>query len=377
MMKKIFAAFLAALAISANAFYIRAEGYSAVLAEAGSGTVLIDEDGGKKYPCGSLSKLMTVFIAAEEINSGDIALTDTVTVSEHANSMQGAQIWLMPGDKITVEELLKGIIIGNANDAACALGEYIGGSEENFTAMMNRRADELGMSDTVYKNASGYLSGGDCTTADDTAKLLCRLSRCKSLTGIFTQRMEYICDGQVQLVTSNPKGVKYNGSLGFKTSFWEKKNKERSYFSAEGAERDGDIYVSAVLGGDSEDETAEKAFSLIDRGFAEYETVIPEVPAELPRKLRVRGGITAEIRISAENAGKVVVSKGSSDSIKCRTALPDYTYAPVKKGDTVGELLYFYNDKHIYTGQITAAGTSEVKDLKYCMVKMLKNLLKF
>lgn len=376
-MKKKFAAVIAALAICSKAFCIGAAGYSAVLAEAGSGTVLINEDGDEKYPCGSLSKLMTVLIAAEEISSGNIALTDVVTASEHANSMQGAQIWLMPGDKITVEELLKGVIIGNANDAACALGEYIGGSEENFTAMMNRRAAELGMYDTVYKNASGYRSDGDQTTAADTAKLLCRLSRSKSLTGMFTARMEYICNGQVQLVTSNPKAVKYNGSLGFKTSFWENDKKERTYFSAEGAQRDGDIYVSAVLGGEDEDETAGQAFSLIDKGFAAYETVIPEVPADLPRKLPVRGGIIPEIKISAENAGKVVVSKGSSDSIECRTALPDYTYAPVKKGDKVGELLYFYRDKHIYTGQITAAGSSDTKDIKYCMVKMFKNLLKF
>lgn len=363
--------------ICAKGFGIRAAGYSAVLAEAGSGTVLIEENGNRKYPCASLSKLMTVLIAAEEINKGNIKTDDIVTASEHANSMQGAQIWLMPGDKITVDELLRGIIIGNANDAACALGEYIGGSEEKFTEMMNRRAGELGMTDTVYKNASGYESKGDCTTAADTAKLLCRLSRYGNLKEIFTERMEYICGGRVQLVTSNPKSVKYNGSLGFKTCFYENDKKKRIYFSAEGAQRDGDTYVSAVFGGDDGDETAEKAFALIDRGFQEYETVIPEVPSDLPRKIRVKDGIISEIGVYAENADKVVVSKGSSEDIECRTALPEYVYSPIKKGDKLGELLYYYNDRHIYTGQIKAGRTSDIKDVRYCMVKMLKNLIDF
>ncbi|MGN0691488.1 MAG: D-alanyl-D-alanine carboxypeptidase family protein, partial [Oscillospiraceae bacterium] len=165
---------------------------SRVLAEAQSGTVLVNDGGTDKYPCGSLSKLMTVLIAAEKMQSGELSGEDVFTVSEHANSMQGAQIWLMPGDEISVDELLKGIIIGNANDAACALAEGISGTEEDFVKLMNSRAAELGMSDTLYINASGYKSEGDCTTAEDTARLLCELSKHKQLAEMFTTRMEYI-----------------------------------------------------------------------------------------------------------------------------------------------------------------------------------------
>ncbi|MDD7428403.1 MAG: serine hydrolase [Oscillospiraceae bacterium] len=349
---------------------------SRVLAEAQSGTVLFSDNGTEKYPCGSMSKLMTVLIAAEKMQSGELSEEDIFTVSEHANSMQGAQIWLMPGDKISVEELLKGIIIGNANDAACALAEGISGTEEDFVLLMNSRAAQLGMTDTLYINASGYKSVGDRTTAEDTARLLCELSKHKQLAEIFTTRMEYIRDDTVQLVTSDPDGIRYSGSVGFKSGFWEDEDGGRTYYSAEGACRDGDIFVSAVLGEDDEDISSEKALALLDTGFAAYETVLPEAPSDMPRTVKVRNGRLGEIRIEAQTPPKAVVSVGTSDEITCRTAVPDYVYAPVKRGDKIGEILYYYDDEHIFSADITAVRSCEEKTFKYNVVKMLKNIVK-
>ncbi|MCI5751180.1 MAG: serine hydrolase [Oscillospiraceae bacterium] len=350
---------------------------SRVLAEAQSGTVLFSDNGTEKYPCGSMSKLMTVLIAAEKMQSGELSEEDIFTVSEHANSMQGAQIWLMPGDKISVEELLKGIIIGNANDAACALAEGISGTEEDFVLLMNSRAAQLGMTDTLYINASGYKSDGDRTTAEDTARLLCELSKHKQLAEIFTTRMEYIRDDTVQLVTSDPDGIRYSGSVGFKSGFWEDEDGGRTYYSAEGACRDGDIFVSAVLGEDDEDISSEKALALLDTGFAAYETVLPEAPSDMPRTVKVRNGRLGEIRIEAQTPPKAVVSVGTSDEITCRTAVPDYVYAPVKRGDKIGEILYYYEDEHIFSADVTAVRSCEEKTFKYNVVKMLKNIVKF
>lgn len=350
---------------------------SQVLAEAQSGTVLFSDNGTEKYPCGSMSKLMTVLIAAEKMQSGELSEGDIFTVSEHANSMQGAQIWLMPGDKISVEELLKGIIIGNANDAACALAEGISGTEEDFVLLMNSRAAQLGMTDTLYINASGYKSVGDRTTAEDTARLLCELSKHKQLAEIFTTRMEYIRDDTVQLVTSDPDGIRYSGSVGFKSGFWEAEDGKRTYYSAEGACRDGDIFVSAVLGEEDEDISSEKALALLDTGFAAYETVLPEAPSDMPRTVKVRNGRLGEIRIEAQTPPKAVVSMGTSDEITCRTAVPDYVYAPVKRGDKIGEILYYYEDEHIFSADITAVRSCEEKTFKYNVVKMLKNIVKF
>lgn len=348
-----------------------------VLAEAQSGTVLISENGSEKYPCGSLSKLMTVLIAAEKMQSGELSAEDIFIASEHANSMQGAQIWLMPGDEISVNELLKGIIIGNANDAACALAEGISGTEEDFVTLMNQRAAELGMTGTLYINSSGYRSDGDCTTAEDTAKLICELSKHKQLTEIFTCRMEYIRDDTVQLVTSNPKGIRYGGAVGFKSGFWEDADGNRTYYSAEGASRDGDTFVSAVLGEDDEDLSAEKALALLDTGFAAYETILPELPPDLPRTVRVRNGRTREVRIETQTPRKAVISVGTSDEITCRTAVPDQVYAPVKRGEKIGEILYFYEDRHIFSADVTAVRSSEEKTFGYNVVKMLKNIVRF
>lgn len=350
---------------------------SRVLAEAQSGTVLFSDKGTETYPCGSMSKLMTVLIAAEKMQSGELSEEDIFTVSEHANSMQGAQIWLMPGDKISVEELLKGIIIGNANDAACALAEGISGTEEDFVLLMNSRAAQLCMTDTLYINASGYKSVGDRTTAEDTARLLCELSKHKQLAEIFTTRMEYIRDDTVQLVTSDPDGIRYSGSVGFKSGFWEDEDGGRTYYSAEGACRDGDIFVSAVLGEDDEDISSEKALALLDTGFAAYETVLPEAPSDMPRTVKVRNGRLGEIRIEAQTPPKAVVSVGTSDEITCRTAVPDYVYAPVKRGDKIGEILYYYDDEHLFSADITAVRSCEEKTFKYNVVKMLKNIVKF
>lgn len=350
---------------------------SRVLAEAQSGTVLFSDGGTEKYPCGSMSKLMTVLIAAEKMKSGELSEGDIFTVSEHANSMQGAQIWLMPGDKISVGELLKGMIIGNANDAACALAEGISGTEEDFVLLMNSRAAQLGMTDTLYVNASGYKSDGDYTTAEDTARLLCELSKHRQLAEIFTTRMEYIRDDTVQLVTSNPDGIRYSGAVGFKSGFWEDDDGGRTYYSAEGASRDGDIFVSAVLGEEDEDISAEKALALLDTGFAAYETVLPEAPSDMPRTVRVRNGRLGEVRIEAQTPPKAVVSVGTSDEITCRTAVPDYVYAPVKRGDKIGEILYYYEDEHIFSADITAVRSCEEKTFRYNVVKMLKNIIKF
>ncbi len=374
-MKKI----LAAAVVTAAIFVLPCASVSAeasVLAEGASGAVLISKNGSEKYPCGSLSKLMTVLIAADKIKSGELSADTVFTVSEHANSMQGAQIWLMPGDTISVDELLRGIIIGNANDAACALAEGIGGTEETFTAMMNAMAVSIGMNDTLYVNSSGYMSDGDHTTAEDTVKLLQKLAQFPFLTEIFTSRMEYIRNGDVQLVTSNPRAVRYNGALGFKCGFWEKEN-NRTYYSAEAAKRDGEIYLSAVLGADDEDECAEKAFSLLDKGFSAYETVTPQVPQELPRTLKVKNGISAEIGIEVKDTGKATVAAGTSDKITCRTALPEFVYAPVKRGDKVGELLYYYDDRYISAADITAVRSSEEKSFKYCMSNILKKIVSF
>ena len=353
-----------------------ADDTSEILVEAGSGTVLSAENADREYPAGSMSKLMTVLLAAEKIKSGEISYDTVFVASEHANSMQGAQIWLMPGDEISVSELLKAVIIGNANDASAVLAEGIGGSEEAFTDMMNSRAAELGMTRTLYKNSSGYMSGGDKTTAADTAKLLCELSKHKVLRDIFTQRLEYIRDGNVQLVNSNPAALHFSGAAGFKSGSVGE-GEGRLYYSAEGAERDSGFYISCVLGASDEEYAADRAFELIDTGFQKYQTVTPEIPQEAFAPIKVKNGRKTQLRTEVKSVGSMVIAAGTGNRIECFAALPEYVYAPVKRGDTVGQVLYYYDGEFAFAADITAAGTAEEKTVGYILLKMLKNAVKF
>ncbi len=349
---------------------------SEILVEAGSGTVLSAENADREYPAGSMSKLMTVLLAAEKIKSGEISYDMVFVASEHANSMQGAQIWLMPGDEISVSELLKAVIIGNANDASAVLAEGIGGSEEAFTDMMNSRAAELGMTRTLYKNSSGYMSGGDKTTAADTAKLLCELSKHKVLRDIFIQRLEYIRDGNVQLVNSNPAALHFSGAAGFKSGSVGE-GEDRLYYSAEGAERDSGFYIACVLGASDEEYAADRAFELIDTGFQKYQTVTPEIPQEAFAPIKVKNGRKTQLRTEVKSVGSMVIAAGTGNRIECFAALPEYVYAPVKRGDTVGQVLYYYDGEFAFAADITAAGTAEEKTVGYILLKMLKNTVKF
>ena len=187
-----------------------------VLMEPTTKTVIRERNSREPVHMGSFNKLMTVLLTAEAMDRGELTLDTEIAASENANSKQGAQIWLMPGEKSTVSELLKGVIIGNANDAACVLAEKGGGTEEKFTELMNARASELGMTDTVFTECTGYYNDdAQHTTAYDAALLLCELSKHDELADIFVTRLEEIKGGKVQLVTSNPMGHRYKGSVGF------------------------------------------------------------------------------------------------------------------------------------------------------------------
>lgn len=349
---------------------------SEVLAEAETGKLLYEENAYEKHPSGSLCKLMTILLAAEAVERGDISYDTVCTASEHANSMQGAQIWLMPGDKMTLEELFKAVIIGNANDAAAAVSEAVSGTEERFTELMNSRAQELGMTDTHYVNASGYESAGAYTTAADTAKLLCALAEHSELTSMFTARLDYLKDGQVQLVTSNPSAVRCRGGLGFKAGFTGSGEQQR-FYAAQGASREGETYVSVIIGSDDEDYAAVKAQELLDYGFQVFDTVVPSVPDDVPAAVNVKNGTVKTVRTEVKNLDSMVISAGSSGKITSRTAIAEYVYAPVEKGECVGQIMYFYNGRYIFTADICAVKNVSVKNVDYMLLKMLKKLIYF
>lgn len=184
-----------------------------IVFELTSGIVIDDVNADKVVPVGTMNKLMTVLLAAEKISCKELSLDTTVKVSEYANSMQGAQIWLMPNESITVEELLKAIIIGNANDASVVMAEAVSGSEKKFVAAMNAKAVELGMKNTSFTNCCGYYDDDkQLSTASDLSRLICELYKYEFLTSYFTTWLDYVRNDTAELVNSNELVKKFEGS---------------------------------------------------------------------------------------------------------------------------------------------------------------------
>lgn len=345
-----------------------------VLMEPSTKTVIREKNSREPVCMGSFNKLMTVLLTAEAMDRGELTLDTEIAASENANSKQGAQIWLMPGEKSTVSELLKGVIIGNANDAACVLAEKVGGTEEKFTELMNQRAAELGMTDTVFTECTGYYNDdAQYTTAYDAALLLCELSKHDELTEIFTTRLEEIKDGKVQLVTSNPMGHRYKGSVGFKCGT----GPSSGYFAAEGAARDGFSLVCAVLDCREEDRALGLAAELLDTGFGGYTVKSLSVPDDMPENISVKNGRVREAAISVEELGNVLIAKGSEDNIRASVILPSYVYAPVKKGDKVGELRFYCGEKLLKTSELRAAENADKKSVLNVLSDVMKYIVEF
>ncbi|MCM1524911.1 MAG: serine hydrolase [Ruminococcus sp.] len=347
---------------------------SYVLMEASTGTAVREYKADKPVKMGSFPKLMTVLLAAEAVERGELSFDTALTASEYANSMQGAQIWLMPGEKMTLKDLLKAVIIGNANDAACVIAESIGGTEEKFAELMNSRAAELGMSGTRFTNSNGYYDEeNQYTTARDAALLLRELSLKEQLSELFTTRLDELKNGGVQLVTTNTMCTSYKGSVGFKCGY----GALSGYFAAEGAARDGVCYVAAVMNCREEEYALSLAKELLDTAFGGYIVTQLEVPDDMPGSIAVKQGRKQSVRLMAEPMGNAVVAKGSLDSLRAEIYLPEYVYAPLNKGDTVGELRIFLGDTPIRNYKIRAAEDIKEKNVISVLSEMLKNIVRF
>lgn len=195
---------------------------SALLCEVSTGTVLFEKNSAEKRSPASITKIMTMLLTVEAVESGKISLNDTVTASEHACSMGGSQIWLENGETMVLSDLLKSVAVGSANDAAVALAEYISGSEQAFAALMNKRAAELSMNDTHFVNASGLDTDGHISTAADVAKMACELLKHDIIKNYTTIWMDSVRNGKTQLVNTNKLIRFYEGATGLKTGTTDK-----------------------------------------------------------------------------------------------------------------------------------------------------------
>ena len=349
-------------------------GECSLLFEVSTGITIDGSRSSEKVPVGTMNKLMTVLLAAEKIDSGELSLDRKFKASSAANSMQGAQIWLMPGEEMTLEDLLKGVIIGNANDAAVAVAEAVSGTESKFVELMNRRAEELGMTDTSFTNCCGYYDdSGQVSTAEDMSKLVSALFRYDFLRPYFTCWMDYLREGGTELVNANVLVRKVDGIAGFKAGFTENSGN----CLAAAAERDGKAFGVILLGYEDKDNMFSEAKRLLNGAFSNYTVMQPPLPDEFPEEIAVKGGTLKNIPLEYGEIRNIVIPKGAADSVSSRVFVPEYVYAPVCAGDKVGEVHFYRDDKFVFSVNITAGGSAERLNIKKTMVILLKFLLSF
>ncbi|MBQ1537552.1 MAG: D-alanyl-D-alanine carboxypeptidase [Ruminococcus sp.] len=340
------------------------------LFEAGSETPVFLRNADVPRPMGHMAKLMTVLICAEACTEGKASMSDTVTVSANANSKQGAQIWLDAGEEITVSELMKSIIIGNAGDACCALSEYLSGSEEQHTKRMNARAEKLGMENTRFAEPLGE-SEDTVSTARDIALLTAELSRHHELDELFTTRIDRVRDGKTELVSTNRLILSYKGIRGTKACGGIKAGE----CIAACADRNGMTMCAVLLGEPDADSKLRDARELLDCGFESCRLFVPEADGKYLKDITVTGGCADKTAVRAEKTPPALIMAGTAGDIELRAEVTKTLKAPVKRGQTVGTLEYRLGGEKIAAVKIVAASDVERMNFGFALKRTLFNLL--
>ena len=343
---------------------------AAVLMNAETGKVIYSLNENMQLPEASITKVMTMLLVFEAYDSGKIAMDEAVTCSEYAASMGGSQIWLEPGETMTVQELIKAALVGSANDACVALGEHIAGSNEAFVSMMNARAEELGMNDTFYCNCTGLDADGHVTSAKDIAIASAALldhDEVLNYTGIW---MDTLRGGKLQLTNTNKLIKHYQGAIGLKTGTTSKAG---CCISA-AARRDGMTMIAVILGAPDSKSRFADAKKLLDYGFAKCEIVdISTVEVELP-EVKVIGGMEKTVGTYADINGFVLAEKGKGKEIKAVVELPESVEAPVETGQPIGAVKFMLGSETVGSYDICSDRSSGKVTFSAAFAELLRGL---
>ncbi|MDD6346341.1 MAG: serine hydrolase [Oscillospiraceae bacterium] len=347
------------------------EDFSYVLMETSTRTVISENNPDRQVNAGYMSKLMSLLVIAESIETGKFRLDDELTASGTVTGTKGSVIWLQQGDKLTADELLKSVIIGNANDALTVLAEKSCRSIDEFVSQMNSRAFDLGLRNSAFTNPYGYYSEKDYTTAHDIAVISAELSEYDFLTPYFQTWRDFVKNGQTELVSENTLSRTFEGHIGFKACHSEKSG----YCISEGAVREDCSYIAVILGASDEDTSFSKAKNLINKGFREFKVTVPAFLDELLIPMKVKSGQENAVEIMLKSQNSVVVPKASSE-ITNRIVIPDYITAPIKKGQKIGTMAFYNGDTLVFETDIITKNEVKKSSLLFTVKKSLLNLLK-
>ena len=343
---------------------------SAVLMEASTGEILYAHNETEALPPASVTKVMTLLLIMEAIESGAVDYDDTVTASAEAASMGGSQIYLKEGESMSVNDLLKSVVIASANDAAVALAEHIAGSEEAFVARMNARAEELGMTSTKFENTNGLddTTTEHFTSALDIAIMSRELIKHKKILEYSSTWMDTIRDGSFGLTNTNRLIRFYKGATGLKTG---STSKAKFCISAT-AQREGLHLIAVIMGSDTRDTRNDAAKTLLDWGFANY-SVYRNPAASLP-PVPVLGGISDHCAVEYEEFC-CLTGKGKEKAVTYEIVMPPKISAPVCKGDVIGQVVYRLGGEQIGQRNIIASESVEKICFGVLFLRMLKTAL--
>lgn len=345
---------------------------AAILVDEDSGTVLYEKNADARRPIASITKVMTLLLTFEALEAGKISLDDFVPVSEHAYHMGGSQIWLEPGEEMTLNDMLKAICISSANDAAVAVAEYVGGSEPAFAEMMNARAAELGMTNTHFVNACGLDEPEHLSTARDVAvmsrEMLLHHTEVRDYCSIW---MDTLRGGATQLVNTNKLLKSYSGITGLKTGTTGK----AGVCISASAERDGLRLIAVVLGAASGKERFQAASTLLDYGFSHFESAAAELPADAPLSLPVERGTAESVALTYTAPERCLMPKGESSTLQVALDLPQKLAAPIRAGETIGTVKISNGSAELASYPVTAAQDVDALSFTYCLHRLAEGLL--
>ena len=324
---------------------------SAILIEQFSGKVLYDHNSHEKLRPASVTKIMTILLIMEAIDSGKLNYTDQIPCSENASSMGGSQIWLDTKETLSVDEMLKAICVVSANDCTVAMAEYLAGSEENFVNQMNAKAKELGMNDTTFKNCHGIDEDGHVSSSYDIA-LMSRelLEKHPDITKYTTIYMDSLRDGKSELVNTNKLVRNYKGATGLKTG----STSLALYNLSASATRDDLSLIAVIMKAPTTKDRFAEATKLLDYGFANYNYKVLGKANDVVKDVSVSKGVSSSVSAVLEYDSGTLLPKGADTNIVQNINVPDTVSAPIKKGDKLGEVVYTLNDETISTIDVIA-----------------------
>ena len=348
---------------------VSAPGY--ILSEMQTGTVLYEKNADSKIHQSHFAKLMTLLLLAEKLDKGELSKTDAFTVTDRANAQGDPQIWLDKGEEISVDELIKSITVGNANDAAVTIAENICSSESEFVNEMNVRAKQIGMENTHYSDSTG-ISKSNVTTARDLSRLCLELSRYDFLTPYLKTWLVNVRSGMAELVNSNRLVRNYKGITGMKAC----SAKDIRSCACVTAEKGGMKLCAVVIGCADNDKRDDDVKKLLKCGYEGFQLYSPEIPKELLQSIPVTHGEELECELKAECEPLVIIKRGTASELSAESKREEMLEAPVEQGRVCAVYSLYDDKKCVFTVNIVSANSVGKMNWPCAVKKLLYNLIK-